>query len=55
MCTDFAPIWVNGPDVALHIERRGFLHFMWRYHMEVHGSLSQLILPKMNAEVSVRA
>jgi hypothetical protein len=28
--------------VALHIERRGFLHFMWRYRMEVHGSLSQL-------------
>jgi len=39
----------------LHIERRGFLHFMWRYRMEVHGSLSQLTLPKMNAEVSVRA
>jgi len=32
-----------------------FLHFMWRYQMEVHGSLSQLTLPKMNAEVSVRA
>ena len=41
--------------VALHIERRGFLHFMWRYRMEVHGSLSQFTLPKMNAEVSVRA
>src|SRR5262249_14116128 len=41
--------------VTLHIERRGFLHFMWRYRMEVHGSLSQLTLPKMNAEVSVRA
>jgi hypothetical protein len=41
--------------VTLHIERRGFLHFVWRYRMEVHGSLSQLTLPKMNAEVSVRA
>ena len=42
-------------SVALHIERRGFLHFMWRYRMKVHGSLSQFTLPKMNAEVSVRA
>jgi hypothetical protein len=33
----------------------GFLHFMWRYRLEVLGSLSQLTLPKMNAEVSVRA
>jgi hypothetical protein len=41
--------------VALHIERRRFLHFMWRYRMEVRGSLSQFTLPKMNAEVSVRA
>ena len=41
--------------VALHIERRGFLHCMWRYRMEVHGSLSPFTLPKMNAEVSVRA
>ena len=41
--------------VTLHIQQRGFLHFMWRYRLEVLGSLSQLTLPKMNAEVSVRA